>query len=274
MAKTFLLAGFMAFAFHLSAKAQTRSYPGYETFFGGLAAQVRYNPAIDDLGSRQQDFPYLVTITIFFDEIDQTGKMVPENRALIDKEEARFVKDVSQVSKGLYGGSFEYLGDYNLYFYVADTSGVRNIAPLLSRFGMDLNEIDIRYDRQWSNYYNFLMPTATDRLRMENQKQIETLIADGDDIYSPRAVTHDMYFEHEVNRKIFIKEAKKLDFEVVFLFESDNKDFPAGVSIVRFDPVEPGRVEEMTLQLYSLCHSLDGVYLGWSTEPVLQLAEE
>lgn len=268
-----LLLCLLACSFFLCAQAQKGGYPEYETYFDALIARVRYNPELEDLAGLKAQFPYLVTVTIFFDEIDQFGNMVPESRALIEEKEPRFVLDVADRLKGIYSGSFEYLGDYNLYFYVGDTSLVRSIAPLLPVFGMDLSEITVRSDKGWSNYFNFLAPTATDKLRMDNTEQIYTLAGAGDQVYTPREVIHKMHFAHDLSRTIFIKEAQKLDFEILNLYESEDRQHPAGIRIVRFDPVDPERVEETTMRLYSICVSLKGEYLGWDTEPVLKEPE-
>lgn len=246
-------------------------YQAYETMFDGIPAQVRYNTQLTGEGQPKEQYPYLLSLTIFFEEIDQYGNMVSEVREEIDAKEAAFVQSCNRALGGLYSGSFEYLGDYNLYFYLADTARAPQVLSVaLGYYEGHLTDVKLKADPGWRNHTNFLLPTYREELAIENARKHKLLVAQGDQPHMLRPVSHRFVFDHEVNRRIFAREIKELDFDVVELPTEPQGPLPHGIVIMRYDVMTLERLQEVTLKLLSLTRSLDGEYEGWEALPVLR----
>lgn len=153
-------------------------------------------------------------------------------------------------------------------FYVKDTVNLR--AELNKMFDDNFSGvktiIDIKRDKNWSYYYNFLYPRNFSSEFLIDQDYLHDLVLQGDDLQGLRKVNHWVYFKSVTKRNDMGKALKRLKFSLDSIAYQKERQFPFQLTISRQDSILPMSIYELTTMLRNLSASMSGLYDGWSTE--------
>jgi Family of unknown function (DUF695)/Regulator of ribonuclease activity B len=171
-------------------------------------------------------------------------------------------------------GTFTYQCERLDYFYVNDTMDIR--ANLIQLYNTSFKEypyiIAINKDPEWRAYREFLYPKEESLEYMDNQKIAIILIQKGDNLSSPRPVTHYLYFSIKKNRTDFAKQIKLLGYKIernnIYNPNSNKGKYPYLLSISRTEKPDPVNMSKHTLELKKAAAKLDGKYNTWESPVV------
>ncbi len=155
-------------------------------------------------------------------------------------------------------------------FYVKDTVGLRDeLTKVLEKnFSNRRPYIEIRRDKSWDYYRNYLYPRDFSAEFLIDQDYLHDLVLQGDDLKGLRKVNHWLYFKNVEKRNLFGKKMKKLDFSLDSIAYKKDKALPYELTISRKDSIVPISVYKLTFMLRSFSASMSGQYDGWSTEVI------
>jgi hypothetical protein len=164
-------------------------------------------------------------------------------------------------------GAFTYQCERLDYFYVADTTGLRQQLTALykNRFSSYIPYINIKADKEWKGYLDFLYPNEEAFEFMQNQKVIIRLQKEGDKLNKERQVDHWLYFSTEADRNCFISYAVQKNFKIESKEKTANLSHPFKLHLSRTDKVDMASISKITLELRRQAKKCNGEYDGWET---------
>jgi len=153
-------------------------------------------------------------------------------------------------------------------FYVKDTIGPRNeITHLVKEnFNPNLTYIEIKKDKSWDYYGNYLYPRDFSSEFLIDQNYLHDLVLQGDDLKGARKVNHWVYFKSVEKRNQFGSRLKKLKFSLDSIAYKKDRSFPYELTISRQDSINPVSIYNLTTMLQLLSETMNAKYDGWSTE--------
>jgi len=157
------------------------------------------------------------------------------------------------------------------YYYVSDTVSLRNkLNNLYQRFFSNYKSyVNIKSDKAWDAYLNFLYPNEETLESMINSKVVLKLKDAGDNLTAPRKVEHWLYFRTSNDRDKFIVYAKGINFQI----ETEEMllgkhQFPYELKISRVDKVDLETINSLTEELRKHAKTCNGVYDQWESPVV------
>jgi uncharacterized protein (TIGR01619 family) len=164
-------------------------------------------------------------------------------------------------------GTFTYQCERRDYFYVPDTAGLRLkvTALILKYFQGYTPAFNVKTDKEWEAYLDFLYPSEEIMEYMKNEKVLSHLEKAGDKLDKPRQVDHWIYFKNENDRNCFIQYATRQNFKIEAKEKANNADFPLKLQMSRTDRVDLTSISKITLELEKEAKKCNGDYDGWET---------
>jgi len=173
---------------------------------------------------------------------------------------------VDLIVSNIMAGTFTYQCDRKDYYYIKDTSNIRQKLSALykKQFPEFQFIINIREDALWETYLTFLYPNEETREYMSNEKVVAKLQEAGDKLDKERLTDHWLYFPDAKSRDSFIVYAKTKGFKI------ESKEMRGGakpfqVHISRVDKVDLPHISKLTLELRREAGKYNGDYDGWET---------
>lgn len=171
--------------------------------------------------------------------------------------------------KAVFAGRVTGDGQRHFYYYTPKKADFESAtSQALSPWPDYRFECGTTFDPEWNAFQEVLCPSAEEMETIKNLKVLDALEEHGDDLETPREVSHWVYFETPEDRRRFNREAKALGYEVKF--ESDLEE---GSKVNRFctcltreDKVEYASINELVIELFRLAAHCNGDYDGWETE--------
>ena len=117
-------------------------------------------------------------------------------------------------------------------------------------------------DPEWKYYREFLFPTPTQWLWINNRDLVRTFEQKGDPLSVPRPVEHLAYFSDQVARDRFAREATEQGF-MIRLLEPETEAAPLGAQATRDDAIDLNSIHLVSRSVQSLAERLGGEYDGW-----------
>lgn len=153
-------------------------------------------------------------------------------------------------------------------FYVKDTTGLRSeLSQMIKKdFGTTKTYIEIRKDKAWDYYKNYIYPRDFSSEFLVDQNYLNDLVLQGDNLQGLRKVNHWIYFKSVNKRNLFGKKAKELEFSLDSIAYKKNRAYPYELVLSRQDSINPQSVYRLTTMLRVLSQAMSGQYDGWSTE--------
>lgn len=153
------------------------------------------------------------------------------------------------------------------YYYLSDTMGVRSKLQHLyvSVFGSYVPYINIKADRKWTYYLEFLYPNETIREYMSNQKVLDALLKSGDKLEAARKVDHWAYFKTTKDLDCFQAAIKAMGFAIEGTGKDKKSPMPFRLQFSRNDKVDLSSISAITNDLRKKAVNCQGDYDGWET---------
>lgn len=174
---------------------------------------------------------------------------------------------VNRHGKNILAGTFTYQCERRDYFYVPDTIGLRQqvITLIAKSFPGYSPAFNIKPDKEWQAYLDFLYPNEITMEYMKNQKVLEQLEKAGDKLDKARLVDHWIYFKTDNDRNCFIQYAVQQKFKIETKEKIDDPNYPLKLHISRVDQVDVASISKITLELEKEAKKCNGDYDGWET---------
>jgi len=190
-------------------------------------------------------------------EFDSLYRVSDSAKALID-----------HLVKNRMAGTFTYQCERLDYYYLADTAQLRtNLARLYAAsFPGYQPYINIKADKDWKAYLEFLYPNEETYEYMKNQKVVMKLAEAGDKLDQERLVDHFAYFPTENDRECFVTYATQQGFTIASKERSaDNPELPFYLHMTKVGRVDIHTISQLTLTLEREAKKCNGNYDGWET---------
>ena len=189
-----------------------------------------------------------------------------EYETLIQIEDS-LVSSLKDKHNIIYVGRLTSNGTRDFYFYTGDTLLIeKTISESLVRFPNYEYDFEIKNDKDWSYYFEFIYPNPRQLQSILNRRVIENLEKNGDKLTQPREVNHWIFFKTTEGREKYIEKVKEKGFKIEDIDHADrDKELKYKLRISRVDNVGHGDVDDYVLYLWELADELDGDYDGWET---------
>lgn len=166
----------------------------------------------------------------------------------------------------VYAGRLTSNGRRDFYFYTSDSLLIeKTISESLVRFSNYSYDFEVKDDKDWHYYLDFIYPNPRQIQSILNRRVIESLEKHGDKLTERREVNHWLYFPSKEVRENFIEQVKEKGFKIEGTDTFDDKEFNYQLRISRVDGVQHEEVDEYVLYLWELAEELGGDYDGWET---------
>ena len=199
----------------------------------------------------------------------------PPDGLIADGEELKVLYAISDKMKSIIdftvknkeAGTFSYQCSRTDYYYVNDTDNIRKllVSAYKKYFPKYEYTIEIKEDRNWDAYLQFLYPNEETKEFMANSKVILSLTNAGDSLTKPRQVDHWLYFKNEADRNSFISYATHEKFKIESKGLAKTSALPYKLQISRIDKVDLPSITAITQILRKKAKELNGDYDGWET---------
>jgi uncharacterized protein (TIGR01619 family) len=167
----------------------------------------------------------------------------------------------------IYVGRLTSNGTRDFYFYTSDTLLIeKTISESFVQFPKYEYDFEIKDDKKWLYYFDFIYPNPRQLQSILNRRVIENLEKNGDKLTQPREVNHWIFFKTIEGREKYIEKVKEKGFKIEDIDNADrDKEFKYKLRISRVDNVGRGDVDDYVLYLWELADELGGDYDGWET---------
>lgn len=242
--------------------AQTVNYDAYKAQYEAGAGSTIFNKDLKH-AAPVSGFPFVVITGVKFKDCEN-GVPTENELSNLDKVSDSVYANVTTLVKNIMAGTFTYQCERLEYYYVADTTQIRE--RLTSLFKKHFNSyepyINIKADKDWDAYLKFLYPNDETLEYMQNEKLLMALEKQGDKLAKERRVDHWIYFSTENDINCFIPYAVQQGFKVE---GKENKDKAFKLHISRSDKVDLSSISKITAELRKGAKQCKGVYDGWET---------
>jgi uncharacterized protein (TIGR01619 family) len=246
--------------------------PQWETYMG----QYEKGPGstILDMSIRNtapvKDFPFLLVTGVTFEKCTADG--LPEKEAFPQlykvSDAVKLCMDKSLVN--IFAGTFTYQCERLDYYYIKDTTGIREKLNKLYADSVPGAKFytNIKVDKIWQAYLDFLYPNALSLEFMLNEKLLQKLQQAGDQLDKERPVNHLIYFTTEADEQCFIPYMLKQHFKIVSKEKTDDSKRLFKLQITRTDKVDLSTISAITIDMKRMAMKCNGEYDGWETAVV------
>jgi len=262
--KTYLLASSLLLT--TQSFSQTEDWEVYMARYEKGPSSTIVNMVIKQIAPNL-NFPFLFSAGVNFTNCTNDGLPAPGELDNLNRISDSVVAVLNRSVKNVIVGTFTYQCQRRDYFYVADTTGLRQqIIDLLSKyFPKYTPAFNVKPDKDWAAYLEFLYPNEETFNYMQNEKVLMQLQNAGDKLEKERQVDHWLYFKTESDRECFIQYATQAHFKL----ESKEKDvtlaLPFKLQLSRIDKVDAPTINKITLELRKQAKKCKGDYDGWET---------
>ncbi|WP_164914236.1 DUF695 domain-containing protein [Aquimarina sediminis] len=164
-------------------------------------------------------------------------------------------------------GSFMYNFQRLEYFYLKSNKGIENKVKEFydSNYPDYKNYINLKEDKEWTYYKEFLYPSDEILEYLGDQSVIKNLQEAGDNLSKARRVDHWAYFKNESEMESFKKELTKKGFQIQSSSQIEHKSTPFEIQFWRVDKVDINSIYPITSVLRKKAQEYNGDYDGWET---------
>lgn len=208
-------------------------------------------------------FPFVVITGVKFKDCEN-GVPTEKELSNLDKVSDSVYANVTTLVKNIMAGTFTYQCERLEYYYVADTTQIRERLTILFKKHFNSYEpyINIKADKDWDAYLKFLYPNDETLEYMQNEKLLMALEKEGDKLEKERRVDHWIFFSTENDMNCFMPYATQQGFKVE---RKENKDKAFKLHISRTDKVDLSSISKITSELRKEAKHCNGIYDGWKT---------
>ncbi len=247
--------------------AQEENWDVYMAKYKSMPSSVTLNMALKSVAP-VKTLPFVVITGVSFKNCDADGMPSKREFTNLYKISDSLKTIMDRVVTNNLAGSFTYLCQRLDYFYVSDTVGLRQQLAFFYREKFPQyspHYINIKEDKTWTAYLDFLYPSEESYEFMQNQKLVTALQNGGDKLIKERLVDHWLYFKTDFDRNCFITYATKQKFAVISKERSSNPKTPFKLHVARTNKVDVASISKITIELRKQAKKCNGEYDGWET---------
>lgn len=213
-------------------------------------------------------YPNVLWFSIRFNALKERGMPTQSEVNAIKALEDVFIPRVLRELKAVYVGRLTSNGARDYYLYATHSEFT---PKLISWFKEQYPKRQFQYggkkDSDWSGYLSFLYPKPRQLQSIMNERVIENLLKEGDNLKNKRQIDHMVYFKTKTNRQAFLTEIQKLGFSK--MSEQDDakdKKYPFALNFDRKDAATEDSIERIFDALWPLVEKYEADYDGWGCE--------
>jgi Family of unknown function (DUF695)/Regulator of ribonuclease activity B len=247
--------------------AQEENWDVYMAKYKSMPSSVTLNMAMKSVAP-VKTLPFVVITGVSFKNCDADGMPSKREFSNLYKISDSLKTIMDRVVTNKLTGSFTYLCQRLDYFYVSDTVGLRQQLAFFYREKFPQyrpHYINIKEDKTWAAYLDFLYPNEESYEFMQNQRLVTALQNGGDKLIKERLVDHWLYFKTDIDRNCFITYATKQKFIVISKERSSDPKAPFKLHIARTNKVDVASISKITIELRKQAKKCNGEYDGWET---------
>jgi uncharacterized protein (TIGR01619 family) len=225
-----------------------------------------------DLGLSQvapiEKMPFFFYVSIIMNRPRTDGLSSNDEYDKLIELEDHLVASVKRKHDVVYVGRLTSGGARDFYFYTDDTLLIeKTISESLVQFPMYQYDFEVKEDKDWSFYSDFIYPNPRQLQCILNRSVVENLEKNGDRLHKSREVCHWIYFKSPDDREHYIAKTTEKGFKTdqTDINEQYDKEYKYSLKISRVDSVGYRDVDEYVLYLWELAAELGGQYDGWET---------
>ena len=211
--------------------------------------------------------PHFFYVSVTMNDPREDGLSSDREYDTLIEIEDKLVGSLKDNHDVIYVGRLTSNGTRDFYFYTSDTTLVeKTISDSLIQFPKYSYDFEIKDNRDWSFYTDFIYPNPRQLQSILNRRVIDNLEKNGDKLIQPREVNHWIFFKTPEGREKYIDKVKEKGFKIEDIDHAESdKEFKYKLRISRVDNVGHGDVDDYVLYLWELADELDGHYDGWET---------
>jgi len=239
-------------------------WEAYQATIEGKKAWILFNESIAR-ELEQMDLPNLLSVQVEFAPATPDGLPSRQEEDRLQELESELENWIAAIG-GRYAGQVTISGLRTMFFYVSCGRGEAEnlIRRIALRKDIELG-MKMQADPQNRTYFELLLPTRDERRRMRDLSLIAELTVQGDDLQTPRPVTHTAHFANRHQAIAFANWARKNRF-IVDGIRSPAKDGDAFTLLFHktISPM-PESMDADTAAIAHMAGQLGGGYDGWET---------
>jgi len=254
----------LPFLLSSSLRAQKTDFDAYKAQYGQGAGSTVFDKGLKQTAP-VNGFPFVLITGVKFKDCANGVPTENELSHLYTISDSVYAT-VTTLVKNIMAGTFTYQCERLEYYYVTDTTQIRDRLTALYKKHFNSYDpyINIKPDKDWDAYLKFLYPNEETLEYMQNEKILMTLEKQGDKLDKERRVDHSIGFTTEKDMDCFIPYATKQGFKV----ETKGKDTKSELlklHISRTDKIDLPSISKITTELRKEAKKCNGVYDGWET---------
>lgn len=265
MSKFFVAISLILLPFFLIA--QEENWDVYIARYKNKLGSITLNMALKSVAP-VKTLPFVVITGVSFKNCNDEGLPGKREFASLYKISDSVKSIMDRLTTNNLTGSFTYMCQRLDYFYVSDTTGLREQLAFFYREKFPQYTpyyINIKEDKLWAAYLDFLYPNEESFEFMQNQKVVTALQNGGDKLLKERLVDHWLYFKTDADRNCFIIYATKQKFKIIGKERSSDPTSPFKLHIARINKVNVASISKVTIELRKQAKKCNGEYDGWET---------
>lgn len=212
--------------------------------------------------------PFLLELQLQMQVPRPDGLSSSEEFAILGEIEDRVTHELEQCAGGKFVGRITTGGIRYFYYYVPEITDRAHIANALERFPEYQFSYSRTHDPGWAHYLEVLYPSDEEFQTIKNQRVLEVLEKNGDDLNAERPVTHWSFFKGQQDRQAFLSDALDMGFSIHDLREDWSEEHPLVACLERTDHVDYDSINSVVIDLLRLTETHHGIYDGWETQVV------
>ena len=261
-----LQAVFVLFPLMLSAQQpQWETYKGqYEMGPGSTTVDMSIKPM-----APVKELSFLLVTGIAFKECTEG---LPENEVLpkLYKVSGAVKRCIDGAMINIFAGTFTHQCERLDHYYLKDTLAIREKLDKLynDSFPGSKYHINIKVDKIWQDYLDFLYPNALSLEFILNEKLLLKQREAGDQTDTERPVNHILYFTTEADEQCFLPYMLKKHFKVLSREKTGDSKKSFKLEISRTDKLTLAAISAITIDMKRMAMKCNGEYDGWKTEVI------
>jgi len=215
--------------------------------------------------------PIFIHVRFALPGCNEEGLPQEDGLARIEQIEDAVLPLMEERFKAAHVGSMSHASQRHLFFYVASDKGLAEaLRPVAAMFPDSAPSAMSRPDPSGDMYTQLILPDDWQSEFIENHRDCEAVLEEGDDPDAPRTFIHLAIFTSELGRERFAAKARELGYRVGVIPDPPTTDTGDEVFPLNFEhtgPTDPFDLTERTSVLSDEITELDGEYIGWEAGP-------
>jgi uncharacterized protein (TIGR01619 family) len=213
--------------------------------------------------------PELIWVWVHFKHPRPDGLSSPAEFDILIEIEERITEALAPKFDAILSGRITTDGRREFYYYASRSDQCETVLrSAFERFPSYEFDFGTQTDEAWNHYLDVMYPSEEDRQKMENRSVLDALQKNGDNLQTPRDVSHWIYFRNAGDRDAFWAAIQPREYRLDSQNENPDKEFPYGICVMRFQSVQQDDIDSAVLELLEQAKELRGDYDGWETQVI------